>query len=87
MKLTVFLSGHLRALYPDRPKACVVRLEKRLTVSELANHLGISPWLTMSANVNGQLKRHDYLFKEDDVVVTLIGPMGGGMKAPGNVDG
>jgi len=78
MKLRVFLSGHLKVLFPDQPKEIFLDVEKPISVDELACRLGITPWIVMSAIINGQTRRKDYLIEEDGAEITLIGPMAGG---------
>lgn len=78
MKLKIYLSGHLKALFPDQPKEIVINVEKPISVDNLACRLGITPWIVMSAIINGQSRSKDYLIEEENAEITLIGPMAGG---------
>lgn len=78
MKVKIYLSGHLKALFPDQPKEIVLDVEKPISVDDLACQLGITPWIVMSAIINGQSRSKDYLIEEENAEITLIGPMAGG---------
>lgn len=78
MKVKIYLSGHLKSLFPDHPKEIVLDVEKPISVDDLASQLGITPWIIMSAIINGQARSKDYLIEEDNAEITLIGPMAGG---------
>jgi hypothetical protein len=78
MKVKVYLSGHLKALFPDLPKEIIIDAEEPISVDDLAHRLGITPWIVMSAVINGQPRSKNYLIEEDNTKVTLIGPMAGG---------
>jgi molybdopterin converting factor small subunit len=78
MKVKIYLSGHLKSLFPELSKEIVLEVEKPISVDELANRLGITPWIIMSAIINGQARGKDHLINEDNAEITLIGPMAGG---------
>ena len=77
MRLTLYLSGGLRAVLSHLPEEITLHREGPASLEEVLVQAGISPFLVMLVTVDGQRVDKDEVV-DQDAEIGLIGPMAGG---------
>lgn len=78
MKVTIRLSGSMRAIYPNLDEEIVLEISEPMSIKNLLIHIGINPLVAPLVSVDQKLKNMDYVIKEEENVITVIGPLAGG---------
>ncbi len=77
MRITLHLSGGLKAVLSHLPEEMSLQLERPASLREILMRAGINPLLVMVVTVDGQRGNKDQVI-DHDAEITLIGPMAGG---------
>lgn len=77
MKITLRLSGGLRAVLTHLPEETTIHLDEPVSLEEILVQAGIKPLLIMAVIVDGERGDKDQVI-DHDAVIHLIGPMAGG---------
>ena len=77
MRVTLHLSGGLRAILNDLPGKMTVELKGPQPVKAILEKAGINPLLVMLVTVDGIRKEKDQVIDHDAEIV-VVGPMAGG---------
>jgi sulfur carrier protein ThiS len=75
--VTIYITGHLRDLYPQLETETVIQLEKPATVAALIDQLGISSKMVLFATIDDRMVTKDQLI-EQTCSLNLFSPPAGG---------
>ena len=77
MRLTLYLSGGLRAVLAHLPEEMTVHIEGPALLADILVQAGINPLLVMLVTVDGERKNKDQVIDHDSRI-DVVGPMAGG---------
>jgi len=77
MRITLHLSGGLRAVLGDLPEEIIIHVEGPASLRHILAQAGINPLLVMMVTVDGERGDKDQAV-DHDAEIGLIGPMAGG---------
>jgi hypothetical protein len=77
MKITLHLSGGLRAVLAHLPEEMRIHMDGPASLREILVKAGINPLLVMLVTVDGERGEKDQVI-DHDTRITLVGPMAGG---------
>ena len=77
MKVTLHLSGGLRALLTNLPEEVTIHLDEPMRLESILVLAGINPSLVAALLVNGQRVDKEE-FVNEDAQVSVVGPLAGG---------
>lgn len=77
MRLTLYLSGGLRAVLEHLPEEMTIHIRGPASLREVLLQAGINPALVMLITVDGERGDKDQVIDHDAEIV-LVGPMAGG---------
>jgi hypothetical protein len=77
MRITLHLSGGLRAVLAHLPEEMTIRMEGQASLREILVEAGINPLLVMLITVEGERREKDQVI-DHDARIELVGPMAGG---------
>jgi hypothetical protein len=77
MRITLHLSGGLRAVLAHLPEEMTIRKEGPASLREILVEAGINPLLVMLITVDGERREKDQVI-DHDARIGLVGPMAGG---------
>jgi len=77
MKITLHLSGGLRAVLAHLPEEMRIHMDGPASLREILVKAGINPLLVMLVTVDGKRGEKDQVI-DHDARIGLVGPMAGG---------
>jgi hypothetical protein len=77
MRITLHLSGGLRAVLAHLPEEMTIGMEGQASLREILVEAGINPLLVMLITVEGERREKDQVI-DHDARIELVGPMAGG---------
>lgn len=77
MRITLHLSGGLRAVLEHLPEKITIEFEGPTSLREILVRAGINPLLVMAVTVDGERRDKDQVIDHDGRI-NVVGPVAGG---------
>ena len=78
MKVTIRLSGSVRAIYPNLNEEIVLEISEPMSIKRLLLQIGINPLVAPLIAVDEKLANTNYIINEEENVINVMGPLAGG---------